>query len=181
MALERSDAWNAPSTPDSRIVADSVDLRNLYRWGPANHVYTDAGVDIGATTTGAEINTAVVFTIDHVFYSEAAGPQALPFSSGHTDLAASQKCLVAFCTDAGNTPFTVQSSVVAASADDPEWPAIPTTAVCFGGVKIETSSSGTFVFGTEDLNDAEVTDTYYDFNGRPPTGPSSVDVTVVGS
>ena len=174
-----------PSTPASTVFLPTVPMRKVARW-MANHVYNKAGMDIGATTTGAETNSGsgIIYSIDGVHKTpktDGSEPTPVPFTAGHTSLAASQKCLVAFTVNAAGDFTSYQSSIVAASADDPEWPAIPITQACFGGVKIETSSSGTFVFGTEDLNDAQVTDTYYDFNGLPNTGPSAVSLTVTGS
>jgi hypothetical protein len=50
------------------------------------------------------------------------------------------------------------------------WPD-PTAGKCpIGGVKVKTTASA-FTFGTTNLDDSDVTDTYYDFAGGMPSRP----------
>ena len=163
------------STPSSLNTLPNTTLRKLARW-LANHSYADVGMAIGSTADEYKTAATANYTIDGVWYTKAATDD-INFTAGHTALAASQKCLVAICLDAAGTFSSIQSSIVAASASDPDWPTIPITVVCIGGIKIETGAT-TFTFDTTNLSAANVTDTYYDFNGLPPTGSSAFALTV---
>lgn len=122
-----------------------------------------------ALAEGTNANTfkttaAVSYVINGRGYTKAATDN-LPFSAGHTSLAAKQKCAFFVMLDAAGAVTTVQSSIVpndqAAGYKSGawDWPE-PAALCCIGAIVVDTRNAAVFVPNTTDLGAADVTDTY---------------------
>ena len=122
-----------------------------------------------AATFKTTTNT-IVYTVDAVQYTKAPTDN-LPFSSGHTALAASQVCLFAVWLDTAGAVTTTQGKIIS-TADLSNgitvlsMPADQNGKCCIGLIRVATGAT-TFTPGTTDLGAASVTDTYYDCSCLP--------------
>ena len=89
-----------------------------------------------------------------------------------------EKCRMLVLINAAGTVTVRQSEVVLATADDPDYPAMPTNGLyaTMGGINVETDDSTTFTFGATgaDLTDEGDTVTYDQFTW-PTSGPSHLN------
>lgn len=130
-------------------------------------VFTKAGCTIGSTPSQYSYANALQYAIDGRSYTKAAdASEAFSAVSGSlTNIGSGGgSTFVAFVINAAGDLKVVQGSVVSLGEVAPV-PEIPAGYVCYGGVKI--TATGAFTFGSTSLADASVTDTYYDFAGRP--------------
>lgn len=122
-----------------------------------------------ALAEGTNANTfkttaAISYSIAGRGYTKAATDN-LPFSSGHTSLAAQQKCAFFVMLDAAGAVTTEQSTVVPNSqavgykAGAWDWP-LSATKACIGAIVVDAQNAAVFVPNTTDLGAADVVDTY---------------------
>lgn len=145
-------------------------LRNLL----GNRCFTKAICAIGSNTAKAKTTATAEYCIDGVMYSKGATDDLFVF----TDLTVqpiSTTCFYALCLDSGGnasiingTP--VSTAAITAGTAHAYIPEIPATKCCVGAIKVVTDGTGTFVPATDGLDDAAVTDTYYNFSCVPTAG-----------
>lgn len=131
-------------------------------------VFTIAGTAIGSTPQQYSYANTIQYAIDGISYSKAADASEAftPVSGSMVNIGSTGgNTFVAFVINAAGDLRVVQGAVVGRGELAPV-PDIPAGYVCYGGVKIESTT--TFTFGTTSLAAGTVTDTYYNFSGRPP-------------
>lgn len=143
-------------------------LRNLL----GNRCFTKAVCAIGTTVQKARTTATAEYCIDGVAYSKASTDDLFVF----TDLtvqAANTTAFYALCLDAsGNgsiingTP--VSTAAITAGTAKAYIPEIPATKCIVGAIRVVTT--GAFTPATTGLDDATVTDTYYNLSCVPVAG-----------
>ena len=136
-----------------------------------------AGLAVGGTSTSARTNApngaGVDFAIKGIGYHLTDADNNIAFT-GLTQ-ADAYTCLYLVCVASDNTLTVVQGTAVltaslTAGTDVLDWPT-PTDGTCaLGAIKLVTDG-GAFTGGTTGLDNADVTDTYYDFIGGVPVEP----------
>lgn len=145
-------------------------IRNLL----GNRCFTKAVVAIGLNVAKVKTTAAAEYCIDGVMYSKAATDDLFVF----TDLTVqpiSTTAFYALCLDSGGNASVingtpVSTAAITAGTAKAYIPEIPATKCCIGAVRVVTDGTGTFVPATDGLNDAAVTDTYYNFSCVPTAG-----------
>lgn len=133
--------------------------------------YRDS-VSLGAAglAEGTNANTFKTSNILHALISGRAYVKAatdnLPFSAGHTSLAAKQMCAFFVFMDSALAITTVQSAIVSNAQAVGyvkgawEWPMV-TAKVCIGAIVVDAQNAAVFVPNTTDLGATDVVDTYH--------------------
>ena len=139
---------------------------------------TKAGLGIGSTAAQLSWATpdgtsGVTFVIDGIAYYLA--DDATQAMTAMAVQAVSTSCLYLVMFDSSGTMST-KKGVERATADlgataSLQWPQPDADKCPIGGFKVAVNSSGTFTGGTTDLDDATITDTYYDFALGVPLAP----------
>lgn len=132
-----------------------------------DHAYSlgAAGLAEGTNANTFKTSNILHYCIGGRAYSKAATDN-LAFSSGHTALAAKQKCAFFVWLDTSGNVTTTQSTIVNNSqsasyvAGAWEWPK-SATKVCIGAVVVDAQNSATFTPNSTDLGATDVVDTYH--------------------
>lgn len=133
-----------------------------------NCAFTSGGLAVkAATDPDIKTASAVVYAINGVLYSHAAGN--IDLSAFTTEkLAAGKACLLAICLDADDEMTIVQGDAVTIPASGEEMvfsiPEYGDGVCCIGAVVIENAGSSDFTIGTTNLDATGVTDTYFNFH-----------------
>lgn len=123
-----------------------------------------AGLAEGTNANTFKTSNILHFLIGGRAYVKAATDN-LPFSAGHTSLAAKQTCAFFVFLDSAGAVTTVQSTVVANSQANGyqkgawEWPMV-TSKACIGAIIVDAQNAAVFVPNTTDLGATDVVDTY---------------------
>jgi hypothetical protein len=126
---------------------------------------TAAGLAGGTTTGTFKTTNTLTFTNNGVFKSKAA-TDSLPFSSGHTALAANQACLFAVWITSGGTVSTTQGPIQASGDPCPVPAQVTANTTLVGLIKVVTTA--VFTPGTTALGTGN-TATYLDCMDMPGT------------
>ena len=111
--------------------------------------FTSGALAIGTTTGTFKTASTVTFINNGIFKSKGATDN-LAFSTGHTNLAASQACLFGIWLDASGNVTTNQGPIVTAGDDCPV-PLLKSGYTLIGLIKVSTSSAQTYTVGTDAL------------------------------
>lgn len=133
---------------------------NLSNSNAGNVSLTAAGLAEGTNANTFKTTNTLAYTINGVFKSKGATDN-LPFSSGHTALAANQACLFGVWIDGSGNVTTSQGPIVAAGDPCPV-PGQPASGLALVGLIKVTTGATTFTPNSTDLGAANVTDVYYD-------------------
>lgn len=134
-----------------------------------NRCFTKAVCAIGTTVQKIKTTATTEYCIDGIMYSKAATDDLFVF----TDLTVqpiSSTCYYALCLDKDGNGTIINGDSVLTSVGGAVLPDIPADQCLIGAVKVVTDASGTFVPATDGLDDAAVTDTYYNFSCAPAAG-----------
>lgn len=133
-----------------------------------NRVFTAPVLAEGTNANTFKTTNTTIFSIKGRNYTKAATDN-LAFSSGHTALAASQKCAFGVMLDSSGNVTTVQGPIKTVGSSDKVLP-MPFSndddKCLIGHIIVETGAT-TFTPGSTDLGAANVTDTYVDNDGEP--------------
>lgn len=133
-----------------------------------NFATTAAGCDEGTNANTIKTSNPCNYSLNGFGYLKAATDN-LPFSAGHTALAANQRCAFFFCVDAAGNVTTLQSQIVTPSPAGDQRAAAeipnPSDKVVMGGLVVTTGAAGAFTPNTTDLSAAGVTYTKFNFCG----------------
>ena len=131
------------------------DLRSLL----GTYCMSAPGIVIGSgDAKKMKTTNTVTYCIDGIVYTKATTETVF---TDVTVQAASTTKFYMLSINAGGT-FVITNGPVGGGL-----PATPDGYCPIGYVKVVTDASGTFVPATDDLSDAAVTDTYYDFVRKP--------------
>lgn len=158
---------------NSAICLGDIDIaavRNLL----GNRCFTKAVCAIGGTVQKARTTATAEYCIDGQMYSKASTDDLFVFTDV-TVQPISTTCFYALCLDASGSGSIINGTPVltasiTAGTDKALIPEIPSTKCCVGAIKVVTDATGTFVPATDGLNDAAVTDTYFNFSCVPTAG-----------
>lgn len=131
-----------------------------------------AGLLEGTNANTFKTTNPVDFQIGGRMFHKAATDN-LPFSAGHTSLAAKQTCAFFVMLDTAGAVTTVQSAIAANSQAQGyikgawEWPG-ENAKVCIGAIVVDAQNAAVFVPNTTDLGATDVVDTYA--NAGPDQG-----------
>lgn len=144
-----------------------INLNELARGGTI--CLSKAGLAIGGTTSKGKIlaptHTGVDYAIKGLLYHKADIDDCILFTGlAQADLTT---CLYLVCLDAAGAVSVVQGTPVLSAAlcagnSVLHWPEPAADTCPIGAIKL-AMSGGAFTGGTTKLDDASVTDTYYDF------------------
>lgn len=129
-----------------------------------NYSLGSAGLAEGTNANTFKTSNILHYCIGGRAYVKAATDN-LAFSSGHTALAAKQKCAFFVWLDAAGNVTTTQSSIVPnaqAQGYVPgawEWPKQATRA-CIGAIIIDAQNAATFTANSTDFGATDVVDTF---------------------
>jgi len=144
-------------------------LNHLVRGG--NLCLGKAGLTIASTSTKIKIAAAIDYAINGILYSKAITDNISMTAAAAQ--AVSTSCLYLVCIDKAGTVSTVKgeeelTADVTGGKAVLTWPQPPSNdVVVIGAVRIDTSSSVTFIAGTTALDATGITDTYYDLFAIP--------------
>jgi hypothetical protein len=139
---------------------------------------TKSGLGIGSTAAELSLATpdgtsGTTYAIDGIAYYLA--DDATVEMSAMATQAVSTSCLYLVMLDSSGT-LTTKKGTERLTADlgvtaSLQWPQPDADTCPIGGFKVATNASTTFTGATTDLDDAGVTDTYYDFAHGVPLAP----------
>jgi len=123
-----------------------------------------AGLTIATTVTQIKTASAIDYSIGGVLYTKAATDNIAVTAAEQAD---GTTAYYLICIDSSGTVSAVKGD------DDGDLPE-PTSGTCPIGVLKVVVSGGAFTLGTTDLDDATVTDTYYDIAHVPRAGSAGL-------
>jgi hypothetical protein len=125
-----------------------------------------AGLLEGTGANTFKITNTVNVLIAGRSYQKPA-TDSLPFTAGHTSLAAKQTCAFFVHIDTALAVTTTQSAIVSNSQAQGyvkgawEWPAEVAGKACIGAIVVDCQNAAVFVPNTTDLGATDVVDTYH--------------------
>lgn len=135
-----------------------------------------AGLGIAGTVDRIKITApngaGVDYAIDGIAYHKADGDN---IDVSAAVQAGATTCLYLVQVDVDGNVTIVKgteelNTALAAGTRVLHWPTVSDGKCPIGAVKVKTTANA-FTFGTTNLDDADVTDTYYDFAGSMPIAP----------
>jgi len=151
------------------ITPNGISQGDLYQWlynattALNNGTLSDMGVTYASESL--VITTGGAYKINGTIYTSTAS-NTLEFSSGHTALGNSEKCLFTINLDTSGDVVTLQSNIVAASADDPS-PEYSASYAPIATLEVSTNSGATFTPNTTEMNASGVTSVFTDYAHMP--------------
>ena len=131
------------------------DLRSLL----GTYCMSEPGIVIGSSDAKkVKTTNTVTYCIDGIIYTAATAETVF---TDVTVQAASTTKYYMLSINAGGTFVITNGAVVG------DLPDTPADYCPLGYVRVVTDATGTFIPATDDLSDAAVTDTYYDFCRKP--------------
>lgn len=132
-----------------------------------NRAFTTGALAESATALKFKTTATVTYIINGVFKAKTATDN-LVFTSGHAsvnpDVDTAQQCKFLVTLDGSGNVKTIQSAIVAASASEPDLPAVPSGECPIGYIKVVTTAGYAFIPNTTDLSDTGITATFVDLS-----------------